>query len=127
MEFSPRGEPRPPLDVSVGTVPASKRPAKEDLHKSKEWKGRQWFYCHPDTGGKCDGVWRQYQPSECKGKEFRFKNNSETKSNPKRKDENNLNHKSKKKRTMKLERALQAAQATAEPDEEEQTTSDSDE
>jgi len=34
---------------------------------------------------------------------------------------------SKKKRTMKLERALQAAQATAEPDEDEMSTSESDE
>ena len=36
----------------------SKRPSKDDLHKPKEWKGKQWHYCHPDTGRKCEGVWR---------------------------------------------------------------------
>ena len=105
----------------------SKRPSKDDLHKSKEWKGRQWYYCHPDTGGKCDGVWRQHRPSECKGKEHRFDTNPGKKNNPKRKDEDDKNVKSKKKRTMKLERTLQASQAMAEPDEDEEHTSDSDE
>ena len=103
----------------------SKRPSKDDLHKPKEWKGKQWYYCHPDTGGKCDGVWRQHQPSQCKGKEYRFNNNPGNKNNPKRKDENEASNQSKKKRTMKLERALQASQAMAEPDEDEENSSDS--
>ena len=47
--------------------------------------------------------------------------------NPKRKDDKQKDEQSKKQRTMKLERALQAAQATAEPDEDEQSTSESDE
>ena len=41
----------------------SKRPTKNKLHKTKEWKGKKWYYCHPDTGGKCDGIWRQHKPS----------------------------------------------------------------
>ena len=103
----------------------TKRPSKDDLHKPKEWKGRKWYYCHPDTGGKCDGVWRQHLPSECKEKEYKFTKKPTT--NPKRKDDKQKNEQSKKQRTMKLERALQAAQATAEPDEDEQSTSESDE
>jgi len=105
----------------------TKRPSNDSLHKTKEWKGKQWYYCHPDTGGKCNGVWRQHKPSECKGNEYRFKTNPTKESNPKRKDESTNNSMSKKKRTMKLERALQAAQATAEPDEDEMSTSESDE
>ena len=101
----------------------SKRPSNEDLHKSKEWKGKQWHYCHPDTGGKCDGIWRQHKPSECKGKGYKFNPNPSNKKNSKRKDDSDKNNKSKKNRTMKLERALQAAQATAEPDEDEKSTS----
>ena len=105
----------------------TKRPQKDDLHKSKEWKGKQWYYCHPDTGGKCEGVWRQHKPSQCKGKGYRFNKNLDNKTNPKRKDENESNTQSKKKRTMKLERALQASQAVAEPDEDESNSSESDE
>ena len=105
----------------------SKRPSKEKLHKPKEWKGRKWYYCHPDTGGKCDGVWRQHLPSECKGKAFRFTKNEQT--DPKRKGnkDNDLSKATKKKRVMKLERALTAAQATAEPDEDGPSTSETDE
>ena len=61
----------------------SKRPSKEKLNKPKEWKGRKCYYCHPDTGGKCDGVWRQHLPSECKGKAYTFAKTEQT--NPKRK------------------------------------------
>ena len=105
----------------------SKRPSNEKLSKPKEWKGRKWYYCHPDTGGKCDGVWRQHLPSECKGKAYRFVKNDKT--DPKRKgDKDNESSKTnKKKRVMKLERALTAAQATAEPDEDDPSTSETDE
>ena len=105
----------------------SKRPSNEKLSKPKEWKGRKWYYCHPDTGGKCDGVWRQHLPSECKGKAYRFAKNDKT--DPKRKgDKDNESSKTnKKKRVMKLERALTAAQATAEPDEDDPSTSETDE
>ena len=105
----------------------SKRPPKDDLYKSKEWKGKQWYYCHPDTGGKCEGVWRQHKPSQCKGKEYRFNKNPENKSNPKRKDGNEQNTQSKKKRTLKLQNALQASQAVAEPDDDNNSSSDSEE
>ena len=32
------------------------------------WKTKLWYFCHPNTGGKCDGQWRVHKPSECKGK-----------------------------------------------------------
>ena len=49
------------------------RPKEEDLHKPKEWNGKQWWYCHPDTGGKCDGEYRRHEPKECRGKAFKGK------------------------------------------------------
>ena len=104
----------------------SKRPPNDELHKPREWKGVKWHYCHADTGGKCDGVWRQHLPSECKGKEFRFSKPSQA-NDSKRKGEKADNKRSKKKRTMKLERALQASEATAEHDSEENSTSEYDE
>ena len=105
----------------------SKRPAKEKLHKAKEWKGRKWYFCHPDTGGKCDGIWRQHLQSECKGKGYKvMKSSEQTKS--KRKGEKNDGSKApKKKRTLKLEQALTESQATAELDEREASSSDTDE
>jgi len=104
----------------------SQRPPNDELHKPREWKGVKWHYCHPDTGGKCEGVWRQHLPSECKGKEFRFNKPSQA-NDPKRKGEKADNKWSKKKRTMKLERALQASEATAEHDSEENSTSEHEE
>ena len=43
------------------------RPSQSELTKSKKWKGKEWWYCHPDTGGKCNGKWRRHKPSECRG------------------------------------------------------------
>ena len=88
------------------------RPANAELRKSREWNGKTWWYCHPDTGGKCDGKHRLHKPSECKGKGFKKGNNDQatkkarygSKSKP---QENKL----------QLNRALQAAAAVAEPDE----------
>ena len=45
-----------------------KRPKDADLHKPKEWNGFTWHFCSPETGGKCDGVYRIHKPSECKSK-----------------------------------------------------------
>ena len=43
------------------------RPAEPDLRKPRTWNGAQWWYCHKDTGGKCDGVYRIHKPQDCKG------------------------------------------------------------
>ena len=44
-----------------------KRPPQAELNKAKSWNGKTWYYCHPDTGGKCEGAWRLHHPSDCKG------------------------------------------------------------
>ena len=46
----------------------SQRPPEEDLHKPQKWNGNEWWYCHPDTGGKCNGVYRRHKPSQCEGR-----------------------------------------------------------
>ena len=101
----------------------SKRPSKDKLHKPKEWKGKKWYYCHTDTGGKCDGIWRQHKPSECKGKEYKFAKSKQT--NQKRKGEKSKssNSQAQKKRVVTLERALAASQAVAENDDDEEPSS----
>lgn len=42
-----------------------KKPKEADLHKPREWNGYTWHYCSPETGGKCNGVYRIHKPSEC--------------------------------------------------------------
>lgn len=49
------------------------RPKEEDLFKPKEWNGKKWWFCHPDTGGKCNGEYRRHEPKECQGRAFKGK------------------------------------------------------
>jgi hypothetical protein len=50
----------------------SEKPKEENLKKSKSWNGKDWWYCSPETGGKCDGHWRVHQPSKCEGRSHKF-------------------------------------------------------
>lgn len=45
----------------------SQRPKEEDLKKPRTWNGQKWWFCHKDTGGKCNGMYRIHKPQECKG------------------------------------------------------------
>ena len=42
------------------------KPADDKIHKVREWGGLDWHWCHPLTGGCCEGKWRRHMPSECK-------------------------------------------------------------
>ena len=44
------------------------KPKDADLRKPREWNGSKWHYCSPETGGKCNGVYRIHKPSECRSK-----------------------------------------------------------
>jgi hypothetical protein len=50
----------------------SEKPKEENLRKSKSWSGKDWWYCSPETGGKCDGHWRVHKPSKCEGRSHKF-------------------------------------------------------
>ena len=46
-----------------------KRPPEDKLFQPKTWNGKQWWYCHPDTGGNCHGIYRcSHKPKDCKKK-----------------------------------------------------------
>ena len=47
-------------------------PTEDDLKKPKFWNNRNWWFCSPKTGGKCDGKYRAHKPSECEGKAHVF-------------------------------------------------------
>ena len=49
----------------------NQRPPEDELHKPRKWNGNEWWYCHPDTGGKCDGQYRRQKTSDCEGRAFR--------------------------------------------------------
>ena len=49
------------------------RPKEDELRKPKEWNGKTWWYCHPDTGGKCNGEYRRHEPKDCQGRAFKGK------------------------------------------------------
>ena len=49
----------------------SERPPEDELLKPRKWNGNDWWYCHPDTGGKCQGVYRRHKPAQCEGRAFR--------------------------------------------------------
>ena len=76
-------------------------PPKGDLKnpfKPRQWKGKDWYYCHKSTGGKCAGAWRVHNPAECKGKAHVFKDSKEP---PKKKSKNDA-------RSLKLAKAFVA-------------------
>jgi hypothetical protein len=98
-----------------------KRPKSTELKKPKKWKDVNWYCCHKDTGGKCDGIWRQHKPSECKGKQFRCSESASKSKSDKDKNKDNNNN---KKRKLQLDQALQANQATVERDEDDNSSSD---
>ena len=49
-------------------------PAPRNLKDKKAikraFKGNTYYYCHPKTGGKCDGKWRRHSPIECDPSKF---------------------------------------------------------
>ena len=87
------------------------RPKEDELRKPKEWNGKFWWYCHPDTGGKCNGEYRRHEPKDCQGRAFKGK---------KRKSESNAHKKVEEpnpgKRELKVSEALSTIADTHETD-----------
>ena len=55
------------------------RPPEGELHKPRNWNGNEWWFCDPDTGGKCDGKYRRHKPQDCEGRAFKGKFNNKRK------------------------------------------------
>ena len=43
------------------------KPEDSELKKPREWNGTKWYWCAPETGGKCEGQYRAHKPNKCKG------------------------------------------------------------
>ena len=105
------------------------RPSDGDLSTPKEWNGKVWHYCHKDTGGKCNGVWRQHLPAECKGKAHKFvpkekatQSKKKTQAAKRKKSSGATNT---EQRTLKLRKGLKAASAVIESEDESVSSNDS--
>ena len=73
-----------------------------------------WYYCHKDTGGKCDGRWRQHKPSQCRGKAHQFidtRNQKDEKKNLSKRKFNDEKTDAKNKRALKLKESVRAVSA----------------
>ena len=44
------------------------KPLAKNIAKSREWKGRKWWWCGKESGGKCEPAqWRAHNPKDCRG------------------------------------------------------------
>lgn len=48
-------------------------PVGDKKRKPRQWNNKDWWWCAPETGGKCAGNWRIHKPSACEGTAHKFK------------------------------------------------------
>ena len=78
-------------------------PKKEDMHKPKTWNGKQWWWCGPESGGKCKpGTYRRHKPSECRGMKRKSTGQNSSEENNETEDED------RDPKRMKISQALSA-------------------
>jgi len=77
------------------------------------YKGKNWWWCGPETGGKCTGQYRCHKPSECKGQAF-------TQNKGKKSDTNTDEYEKRreKNRKLKLSKAMAAVALSDDDDSE---------
>ena len=91
------------------------RPTEDVLFKPKTWNGKEWWFCHKDTGGKCDGEYRRHHPKDCQGRQFKG-----------RKSKNGQINRAGKSKQDQNEREIKVAEALTTIVEDHETDSDSD-
>jgi hypothetical protein len=61
-------------------------PPKDRMHAPRVINGKEFWWCHPDTGGKCDGWWRRHKPTggdnPCRGDSMKGRKHSSTTQEP---------------------------------------------
>jgi hypothetical protein len=64
-----------------------KPPPRDKMHLPRVFNGKEFWWCHPDTGGKCDGWWRVHKPTggenPCRGASKNANKHSSTTPEPK--------------------------------------------
>lgn len=81
-----KGKPKGPGDNSNESKDGGKgktRPPRPDwllkqtkprnVKSTREWNGKTWRYCCPESGGKCKGKWVTHSAKDCVGESFRAK------------------------------------------------------
>ena len=85
-----------------------KPPKPEEMKKPREHNNKKWYWCCPETGGKCNGIWRTHKPEDCRG----MMRKDDKKSGTKRPEHNQANDK----RALKLAKAMTTLANTGESD-----------
>ena len=83
-----------------------------NVKETRDWNGKTWRHCCPESGGKCKGKWVTHPDDKCVGEDFRAKRNPDVRRPGKEPDKK----KPKKNLTANLATApdqLQAALAEA--------------
>ena len=81
-------------------------PKKADLFRPRIWNKKEWYWCHPDTGGKCHGIYRRHKPKQCEGKAFKPGSPIKRKEGPSGKED----------RKLKMAKALEVIAKSQEDD-----------
>ena len=77
----------------------------DKMFKPHTWNGKSWYYCGPETGGKCNGVYQCHKPNQCEGAGH-FKKKRDDSNNSGKQDYKNSNRNSK--RWLQLAKAMEA-------------------
>jgi hypothetical protein len=97
----------------VSNKPEELKSKPKNVHKVVKWKGRDWYFCCKETGGKCGGVWRAHKPKECDPDKFKKKTKPEYNKQAKETDN----------KKIRFERAVSAIANNANDEDEKSTTS----
>ena len=95
-----------------------------NVNITREWNGKVWRYCCPESGGKCKGKWVTHKAKDCVGEDFRAKRNPSREDNKQKtkKQKTTVAHHTKvtsENPTQELQAALAAAHHNANQDDDE--------
>ena len=68
---APQGNPRNKMSAKKDKpkwLVNNKTPS--EIKESSQHNNHTWYYCYDKSRGKCNGKWRQHQPSKCEGMAF---------------------------------------------------------
>ena len=89
-------------------------PLEDELCEPRKFNGKKFYWCCPETGGKCNGAWRGHKPSKCQTKDWKDKGKFKGKFKGK---ENKEKKKELEKKKVVLQQALDELEGAYESDE----------
>mmetsp|Transcript_101610 Transcript_101610/g.294034 ORF Transcript_101610/g.294034 Transcript_101610/m.294034 type:complete len:427 (+) Transcript_101610:119-1399(+) len=81
--------------------PEAMKSAPQDVNMVVQYKGKPWYWCCKENGGKCGGRWRAHEPKQCKGLNYHKPKGKDKKAQPEKETPN---------KKLKMAKAVQALQ-----------------